>query len=56
MGFNSAFKGLTASGFTLERGGSSIVGRGPCTIGINIYCSQGYHGAVTCKQPVITIS
>jgi len=28
MGFNSGFKGLTASGFTLERGGSSVVGRG----------------------------
>jgi hypothetical protein len=28
MGFNSAFKGLTASGFTLERGGSSVVSRG----------------------------
>ena len=27
MGFNSGFKGLTASGFTLERGGSSVVGR-----------------------------
>jgi len=27
MGFNSAFKGLTAPGFTLERGGSSAVGR-----------------------------
>ena len=28
MGFNSAFKGLTASGFTLERSGSSVVGPG----------------------------
>jgi len=28
MGFNSAFKGLTASGFALERGGSSVVSRG----------------------------
>jgi len=28
MGFNSGFKGLTASGFTLERGGSSVVSRG----------------------------
>jgi len=28
MGFNSGFKGLTDSGFTLERGGSSVVGRG----------------------------
>ena len=27
MGFNSGFKGLTASGITLERGGSSVVGR-----------------------------
>jgi len=24
MGFNSGFKGLTASGFTLERGGTSV--------------------------------
>jgi len=29
MKFNSGFKGLTVSGFTLERGGGSIVGRGP---------------------------
>jgi len=28
MGFNSGFKGLTASGFTLEGGGSSVVGHG----------------------------
>jgi hypothetical protein len=28
MGFNLAFKGLRASGFTLECGGSSVVGRG----------------------------
>jgi len=28
MGFNSAFKGLTASGFTFERGGSSVVSCG----------------------------
>jgi len=28
MRFNSAFKGLTASGFALERGGSRVVGRG----------------------------
>jgi len=28
MGFNSGFKGLTASGFTLGRGGSSVVSRG----------------------------
>jgi len=28
MGFNLGFKGLTASGFTLERGDSSVVGRG----------------------------
>jgi len=28
MGFNSGFKGLTASGFTLERGGNSVVSRG----------------------------
>jgi hypothetical protein len=27
IGFNSAFKGLTASGFTLQRGGSSVVNR-----------------------------
>jgi len=31
VGFNSAFKGLTASGFTLEPGGSSVVGRGLAT-------------------------
>jgi len=29
MGFNSAFKGLTASGFILERGGSSVIGCRP---------------------------
>jgi hypothetical protein len=28
MGFNSAFKGLTAFAFTLEHGGGSVVGRG----------------------------
>ena len=28
MVFNSWFKGLTASGFTLERGGSNVVVRG----------------------------
>ena len=28
MGFNSGFKMLTASGFTLEHGGSSVVSRG----------------------------
>jgi len=28
MGFSSGFKGLRASGFTLERGGSSVVSRG----------------------------
>jgi len=28
MGFNSGFKGLTASGFTLEHGGNSVVSRG----------------------------
>jgi hypothetical protein len=31
VGFNSAFKGLTASGFTLKRGGNSAVGRGETT-------------------------
>jgi hypothetical protein len=28
MGFNSAFKGLIASGLTLERCGSNVVSRG----------------------------
>jgi len=27
MGFNSGFKGLTASGFTLECGGSNVLSR-----------------------------
>ena len=32
MGFNSGFKGLTASGFTLERDGSSVVSCGPARL------------------------
>jgi len=45
MGFNSAFKGLTASDFTLERGGGSVVGRGLA----GVVCKLLHHTHTICS-------